>query len=49
MKILLGVACVFLVVVEASFRCDFESTCNDFLLDQSWGWTDGEHPVLIDH
>jgi hypothetical protein len=37
------------VSAQAHFRCDFESTCDDFLVDRFWGWTDGFHPILIDH
>lgn len=31
------------------FHCDFESVCDDLILDEYWGLTDGAHPILIDH
>ncbi|CAF4026040.1 unnamed protein product [Rotaria sordida] len=29
--------------------CDFETFCNDFIIDNNWGLTDGLHPQSIDH
>ncbi|CAF1253193.1 unnamed protein product [Rotaria sordida] len=33
----------------AIFLCDFETFCNDFIIDNNWGLTDGLHPQSIDH
>ncbi|CAF1334078.1 unnamed protein product [Rotaria sp. Silwood1] len=29
--------------------CDFETICNDFIIDKNWGLTDGLHPQSNDH
>ncbi|CAF4249543.1 unnamed protein product, partial [Rotaria sordida] len=33
----------------AILLCDFETFCNDFIIDNNWGFTDGLHPQSIDH
>jgi hypothetical protein len=33
----------------AILQCDFETACNDFIIDSNWGLTDGLHPQAIDH
>jgi hypothetical protein len=33
----------------AILHCDFETYCNDFVLDTNWGLTDGQHPQPINH
>ena len=33
----------------AILQCDFETACNDFMIDSNWGLTDGFHPKDIDH
>ena len=30
-------------------QCDFETPCDDFIIDRNWGLTDGLHPQSIDH
>lgn len=35
--------------IHANFQCNFESFCNDFIIDNNWGLTDGLHPVSINH
>ena len=35
--------------VDAHFQYDFESFCNDFMIDDNWGLTEDYHPISIDH
>ncbi|CAF4421796.1 unnamed protein product [Rotaria sp. Silwood2] len=30
-------------------QCDFETYCNDFIIDEDWGLTDGAHPNPVNH
>jgi hypothetical protein len=30
-------------------RCDFETSCTNFIIDRNWGLTDGHHPQPINH
>ena len=50
---LLYVLIVFLSACAFSqsylLRCDFETPCQDFSTDSSWGVTDGFHPRPLDH
>lgn len=49
MQVSIYLSFLLLRTIQASFHCDFESICEDFILDNQWGLTDGAHPILIDH
>ncbi len=48
-KMFLIIILLLISSIDANFQCDFESSCNDFIIDDNWGFTDGYHPVPIDH
>lgn len=41
--------CNLLLTRAEILKCDFETICNDFILDRNWGLTDGAHPQSINH
>lgn len=49
LPVLVIVLCYFSLHQAAILHCDFESDCNDFVIDDYWGYTDGAHPQTIDH
>jgi hypothetical protein len=48
-SLLLFVIYIICASRTAIFQCDFETACNDFMVDSYWGLTDGFHPESINH
>lgn len=49
MKCILLVSFLLVKALNALYHCSFETVCDDFILDDHWGLTDGDHPILLDH
>ncbi len=47
--LILLVLCNAFLNQAAILQCDFETVCNDFIIDSNWGLADGLHSQSIDH